>query len=139
MKPLSHLFNLFYPRVCQCCEAHLLDQEKLICLSCRFDLPFVDNGDYTQNPITKIFAGRIPVELGASFLFYHEIGKTKQLIHQLKYQNNQQIGTFFAIGLEKNSKNQKLLEPLIVSFRFLYTKANLKKEVTINSLPLDNN
>jgi len=29
-----------------------------------------------------------------SFLFYREIGKTKRLIHQLKYKGNQEIGVF---------------------------------------------
>lgn len=93
-KRLSQLLNLLYPRTCACCEEHLLDQEELICLACRFDLPLVDNGDFKSNPTTKIFQGRIPIEKGASFVFYYELGKTKKLIHQLKYKGKQEIGSF---------------------------------------------
>ena len=95
-KSLSYFFNLFYPRTCVCCEEVLLDQEELMCLDCRFDLPLVDNGDYHLNAVTKIFEGRVLVEKGASFMYYQEKGKTKQLIHELKYKNNQKIGYFLA-------------------------------------------
>lgn len=107
MKPLSHLFSLFYPEVCLCCETQLLDQEQLICLTCQFDLPLVDNQDYESNAVTRIFEGRIPIELGASYLFYHELGKTKQLIHQLKYHNRQDVGTVLAqkLGYQLQQKN----------------------------------
>ena len=54
MKGLQDLFNLFYPSVCLCCEQYLLDQEKIICIECRLDLPFIDNGDsYLQSVNTN--------------------------------------------------------------------------------------
>ena len=90
------LVDLFYPRICVCCEENLLDQEQIICLSCRFDLPVVDNLDFITNPMSKIFEGRILLERGASFLYYRETGKTKRLIHELKYKRNQNIGVFIA-------------------------------------------
>lgn len=102
IKGLSWLINLFYPRTCICCETHLLDQEELICLTCRFDLPMVDNLDYRSNSITKIFQGRIPIEKGASFLFYHESGKTKKIIHHLKYKGRQEIGSIIGYWFGKS-------------------------------------
>jgi ComF family protein len=107
MKSLLSLLNLFYPEVCVCCQEPLLDQEKLICLTCRFDLPFVDNGNYTSNTITKVFDGRIRIEYGASLLYYQDVGKTKELIHQLKYQSNQEIGVLLADWL-----GQQLIDSL---------------------------
>ncbi len=106
MKRLTDLLNLFYPRICICCEEHLLDQEQLICLTCRFDLPFADNGDFMTNLTTKIFKGRVPIEKGASFLLYHQTGKTKKIIQHLKYRGKQEIGSFIGIwfgGLLLNS------------------------------------
>lgn len=96
MKSVSHLFDLFYPPICACCEENLLDQEHIVCLLCRFDLPLVDNLDFTTNAISKVFEGRVLLEKSASFLLYRETGKAKQLIHELKYKNNQQIGVFIA-------------------------------------------
>ena len=94
MKIVKHLFNLFYPSTCVCCEQNLLDQEKIICIECRADLPFAENGDFISNPLTLIFEGRVLIEKGASFLYYHPSGKVKKLIHELKYKNNQEVGEF---------------------------------------------
>ena len=94
MKIVKHLFNLFYPSTCICCEQNLLDQEKIICIECRADLPFAENGDFISNPLTFIFEGRVLIEKGASFLYYHPSGKVKKLIHELKYKNNQEVGKF---------------------------------------------
>jgi ComF family protein len=105
MKSLHNLFSLFYPNICVCCEQNLLDQEKLICIECRFDLPFVDNGNYESNLLTQTLEGRVIVESGASFLYYHPVGKVKKLIHQLKYKNNQEVGAFLG-----NWFGKKLLE-----------------------------
>jgi ComF family protein len=106
MKKIAQLgqsvLNLFYPKTCACCSEPLLDQEKLICLTCLFDLPLVDNGDYTSNVVTRIFDGRVDIQYGASYLYYHDTGKAKNLIHQLKYQSRQDIGILFAEGLGHN-------------------------------------
>jgi ComF family protein len=94
MKIVKHLFNLFYPSTCICCEQNLLDQEKIICIECRADLPFAENGDFISNQLTLIFEGRVLIEKGASLLYYHPSGKVKKLIHELKYKNNQEVGEF---------------------------------------------
>lgn len=112
MKSLSQLFGLFYPEVCVCCQTQLLDQEQLICLTCQFDLPLVDNQDYRSNVVTRIFEGRVPIESGASYLFYHELGKTKQLIHQLKYHNRQEVGTVIAQQLGRQLKKTQIFNKI---------------------------
>lgn len=94
MRGLQNLFNLFYPDVCVCCDQYLLDQEKIVCIECRLDLPFIDNSDVTSNPLIKTLEGRVFLEKGASFLYYHPTGKVKKLIHQLKYKNNEKVGVF---------------------------------------------
>jgi len=94
MKGLQHLFNLFYPDTCVCCDQYLLDQEKIICIECRLDLPFIETGNSTYNPLLETLKGKVIVEEGTSFLYYHPVGKVKKLIHQLKYKNNQKVGVF---------------------------------------------
>jgi len=94
VKSLHNLFSLFYPEVCICCDTKLVDQEDHICLECRIDLPFINNQFYDSNPLTDIFEGRIFIEKGASFLYFTELGKTKKIIHELKYKGNQRVGIF---------------------------------------------
>ena len=112
MKIFQHLFNLFYPSTCTCCEQNLLDQENIVCIECRADLPFVENGDFITNQLTLTFEGRVLVEKEASFLYYHPSGKTKKLIHELKYKNNQEVGVFlgrwFGERLLQSSKFMEL-------------------------------
>jgi len=84
MKRLQNLFNLFYPSVCLCCEQYLLDQEKIICIECRLDLPFIDNGDSTSNLLTQTLEGRVLLEKGASFLYYHPVGKSEETYSSIK-------------------------------------------------------
>lgn len=102
MKGLQHLFNLFYPDTCVCCDQYLLDQEKIICIECRLDLPFIETGNSTYNPLLETLKGKVIVEEGTSFLYYHPVGKVKKLIHQLKYKNNQKVGVFLGewLGLK---------------------------------------
>ncbi|WP_243744142.1 ComF family protein [Zeaxanthinibacter enoshimensis] len=48
----------------------------------------------TENPVDRIFYGRTDVSKAAAFLYYHEDGIVKNLIHYLKYRKQQQLGTF---------------------------------------------
>lgn len=94
MKYLQDILHLFFPKICITCESKLLHSEKIICTLCRHDLPIICYKDYKDNKITKAFYGRIPIEKANSFLFYRKDGKTKDLIHALKYKGNQEVGTF---------------------------------------------
>lgn len=82
------------PRVCFGCNAHLRRGEELICTPCRNDLPFTEYTFNEENPVDRIFYGRIVVKKASSFLFFNENGKVQQLLHYLKYKNQEVIGTF---------------------------------------------
>lgn len=67
--------------------------ETVICTSCRHELPLTNHHSETENEIIKKFYGRIPIEFGAAMFYFHKKGIVQQLIHNLKYQNHQEIGT----------------------------------------------
>lgn len=67
--------------------------ETVICTSCRHELPLTNHHSETKNEIIKKFYGRIPIEFGAAMFYFHKKGIVQQLIHNLKYQNHQEIGT----------------------------------------------
>ncbi len=94
MNLLKNLSLVFYPNSCVCCDTSLESSELIICVECRHDLPFFENADFKNNALTNIFKGRINIEKTGSFLEFHKHGKTKSLIHQLKYKGNQEIGSF---------------------------------------------
>lgn len=94
MKYLKDVIHLFYPKICITCNTELLQTEKIVCTLCRHDLPIICYNDYKDNKIKRSFYGRIPIENAISFLFYRKESKTKNLIHALKYNGRQEVGSF---------------------------------------------
>ncbi|WOC39505.1 ComF family protein [Polaribacter sp. HL-MS24] len=94
MQFLKNLINLFYPNTCAICELPLLQNEAIACTLCRHDLPVIYSKDACNNPIVEKFYGRISIEEANTLLRFTKEGKTKKLIHELKYRGNEQIGEF---------------------------------------------
>jgi ComF family protein len=95
MKLLKDFFYLFYPNICANCNQQLLQNEKIICVFCRHDLPLTNFNSYTNNKVFTIFYGRITIEKAYSLLLFRKEGITKNLIHNLKYKGNETVGVFF--------------------------------------------
>jgi len=57
-------------------------------------MPITEYNFKEENNVDRIFYGRVKIEKAASFLFFTEFGIVKNLIHHLKYKNQEEIGTF---------------------------------------------
>ncbi|MEJ5961375.1 ComF family protein [Pedobacter immunditicola] len=88
--------NLLYPELCPACDARLNNSEKDICIKCEFDLPYTDFHLHRENPVAKQFWGRIPLHTAMALLYFTKESKTQNLMHQLKYKSQPQIG--FLLG-----------------------------------------
>ncbi|MGB7841480.1 MAG: phosphoribosyltransferase family protein [Salinimicrobium sp.] len=91
--------DLLYPRVCITCEASLLKHENLLCTNCLHELPIADFHLQKDNPVEKIFYGRIPVENAISLLLFEKKGMVQKLVHNLKYRGQEEIGEFLGAWL----------------------------------------
>lgn len=95
---LSNIINdintLLLPIACFGCNARLNRGEKHICTVCRHQLPLTEYNFNEENPVDRIFYGRINIKKANSFLFFTDLGIVKNLIHHLKYKNQEQIGFF---------------------------------------------
>ncbi|MFN4123118.1 MAG: ComF family protein [Flavobacteriales bacterium] len=91
-----HLFkdilDLVYPKTCSSCGIALLDKENVICMQCVHELPKSEWHTQTDNPLTKLFWGRIPVFSAAAYYVFRQGGHVQRLLHQLKYRNMPEIG-----------------------------------------------
>ena len=94
MRILKEVFAIFFPEMCLCCNDYLASHESIICLNCRHDLPLTNFSFEENNLIEKSFYGRIPLENATSLFYFFKKGNVQHLIHQLKYHNQQQVGTF---------------------------------------------
>ena len=105
---LKNLVNLFFPQICSGCFSLLLESENQICITCRHDLPLTNHLLKKDNEGMKKFYGKIPLEYVSSMFYYHKKGITQELIHNLKYKNQQKIGTvlgdWYAIDLKESKK-----------------------------------
>lgn len=90
---LKNLLNLLYPKLCNGCNSLLLKNELIICTECRHGLPLTQHHYLESNYTTKKFYGIIPVEFCASMLYFHKKSIVQNIIHNLKYRNQEEIGT----------------------------------------------
>ncbi|UUC46099.1 ComF family protein [Flavobacterium cerinum] len=93
---IKNLINLLFPPLCVGCNSILLQNENIICLKCRHELPFTDHPISAKNTTYTKFYGRLSLEYAFSLLYYRKKGIAQQLIHHLKYNNKQEIGTLLA-------------------------------------------
>jgi len=108
MKFLKDIFNLFFPEVCLCCGEHLLTSENTVCITCRHDLSLTNFSFEKNNLVEKSFFGRMPIENATALFYFLKKGKVQQLIHELKYNKQQQVGFFIGnwLGLEMLESNR---------------------------------
>ncbi len=99
MKLLKDIIYIFFPEICLCCSEHLVNNEKIICLKCRHDLPLTNFSFEKDNLAEQTFYGRIPIQNATILFYFVKKGKVQQLIHHLKYNNQQQVGTFIGYWL----------------------------------------
>jgi len=90
---LNDFFNLIFPKLCCACNQALLKNEKIICLSCLVNLPKSNFHLDKDNPVNKIFWGRVQIEMAASFYLFSKKSKVQHLLHQLKYKGAKEIGS----------------------------------------------
>lgn len=91
---VSDLLNLFFPNYCQSCGNALVGQEEIICFHCLFSLPKTGFHQHNENPISRLFWGRVPLQSASSYLFFSKGGTVQHLIHSLKYKGHQETGVF---------------------------------------------
>lgn len=89
---IGSVFQLFYPKICFACGKPMNKTFKHICLQCRHALPRTEAYERAENPIHKLFWGRLPLERATAFLQFQKSGKVQRLIHQFKYKGVKEIG-----------------------------------------------
>jgi ComF family protein len=92
----SDLLSVLFPNVCYGCGNVLFKNEKDICLHCYYKLPRTKFSINSDNPVEKIFKGRIPILGASSFLYFKQKGLAQKLVHQFKYKKNIELGQYLS-------------------------------------------
>ncbi|MDR5589129.1 ComF family protein [Christiangramia sp. SM2212] len=109
--------NLLYPSVCHICEAELLKNEELICTSCLHDLPVTSYHLDNENPVKKVFYGRIKIEKATALLHFRKKAGVQHLIHDLKYRGYREIGSYLGkwLGAELSETEWKNIIDVVIT------------------------
>lgn len=89
---LYSFISLLFPRCCVVCGRSLAKGEECICAMCNINLPRTNYHLQKDNPVEQLFWGKIPLERATSFFFYRKGSDFRQILHQLKYGGQKEIG-----------------------------------------------
>ena len=101
MRLWNDIWEFFFPRYCVVCGKRLLPGEEYLCLHCLCALPRIRFRNQEDNEIAKLLWGKMPVERATAFLYYSKGGIVRELLFQLKYYGNPEIGYFLGRCMAK--------------------------------------
>jgi ComF family protein len=84
--------SLFFPNYCFGCNQSLVKGEDTLCTGCLLDLPKTNYHLMDENPIKNKLTGRLPLKHALAFLKFRKAGIVQHLMHQLKYNNQPEVG-----------------------------------------------
>ncbi len=87
-------YRLFYPQLCGGCDTPLAKGEEHLCLNCRLELPFTNFETIKNNPVEKVFHGRVNIEFATSLLFFSKGEKVQNIMHNIKYNEQKELAVF---------------------------------------------
>jgi ComF family protein len=115
---LSAFFYILFPDNCLSCKGVIEEGESDICSICRFSLPKTDFHLDEKNMVAQKFWGKTKLKYAISYLFFKKESNVQNLLHELKYNKQPQIGemlgTWYAIELMDNNfhKNFDVIIPI---------------------------
>jgi len=107
---LKDFISLIYPHLCSCCSKPLYKKENCICTWCRYHLPKTNYHRQKDNPLSRIFWGRVDIYAATSYYFFAKGGNIQRLIHRLKYRGNTAVGEAVGRFLAHDMKESDLFD-----------------------------
>jgi ComF family protein len=72
----------------------LYKNEDLICMQCLGRLPYTKWHMDNENPLHRIFWGKVPIQGVTSMLYFHHGNRVQKLLHKLKYKGAKELGVY---------------------------------------------
>ncbi len=85
-------FHLFFPHVCAGCGNDVLNEKSSLCMRCIDALPETNFEIHPDNPVEKLFWGRVKLIGGSSQYYFTKESLMQRLMHQFKYKGNRELG-----------------------------------------------
>jgi ComF family protein len=124
---LADFVSLFYPKYCDGCGRTLVQGEQCLCTHCIVNLPKTNFHTYKNNPVEMVLAGRVPVFRATAFCFFRKGNMMQNIIHQLKYKGNKEIGIYLGHLFGLSLLEDKEFETVDIILPIPLHKKKLKK------------
>lgn len=124
---LNDFLSLIFPNVCYACGKSLFKSEDCICIYCYYHLPKTNFHLDPDNPVMKLFWGRINVHSASSLYLFNKGGKVQRLIHQLKYRGKREIGVSLGKYYGRELKTAPLFSSVTMVIPVPLHKSKLQK------------
>lgn len=96
------MLNILLPRFCVTCNNTLLSMEEILCSFCISELPLTHFHTYNDSSMLDRFYGLLPVHQATAMLYFIKKGISQKILHKLKYEDQQNIGSYFGKWLGKD-------------------------------------
>ena len=91
---LNNLLAVFYPHYCEGCGSDVVRDDHFLCARCLHQLPETHFFEAPENPIEKIFYGRLHLQQAGATFYFTKNSLLQHLLVQLKYKGNKESGYF---------------------------------------------
>lgn len=94
--------HFLFPHNCLGCATDIINGNDLLCARCATELPSTGYFKVANNPVEKIFYGRLKVENAAAAFYFSKQSLMQHLLQQMKYKGNREAGIYLGkmIGYE---------------------------------------
>src|SRR5690349_12923363 len=88
----NSILHILFPHVCDGCGSDIINEDSSLCMKCIAGLPETNFHLHANNPVEKIFWGRLPVTCATAQYYFTKESLMQHLMHQLKYRGNKELG-----------------------------------------------
>lgn len=109
LKYYLHAFNhLLFPHCCAICGADYIQPQEFLCVKCIHQLPLTRFLNLPDNPVEKVFTGRIKFLAAGALYYFTKQSMIQHLLVLLKYKNSKASGLFLGnqLGMALNNADR---------------------------------
>jgi ComF family protein len=99
--------GLIFPHYCAACGQALYRNETILCMSSYAELPRTGFHSDPENEVAQMFWGRVPAENATAFMYFAKGSRYQQILHELKYNGQKQIGAAMGRMFGSELKNTR--------------------------------
>lgn len=105
---INNFSHLIFPHCCEGCGSDSIDDHHLLCSFCLNKLPETNFFSADNNPVEKIFYGRLNIVAAGAAFYFTKNSLVQHLMHQIKYKNNQILAIYLGklLGIQLLNSNR---------------------------------